>query len=72
MEKETRDYLRRAARRCRQCYGGWAGQAFSEGKCEVCGDKIVSATWPCDKVCHRCSVEYFLCCHCGKPMEENV
>lgn len=69
---EKRERFRRASRLCVRCYGRMAGQAFSEGKCEACGDIIVSATWPCDKICDKCAIEKHLCRHCGRPLEEDV
>lgn len=40
--------------------------AFSEGKCEVCGEHIDTPHIPCEK----CSEESHKCTVCGKPVEK--
>lgn len=62
----------RSRRLCPRCYGGMCGQAFSEGVCEICGDKVVSAVYPADKLCMKCAVDRYRCVRCGKPMEDGT
>lgn len=46
--------------------------AFSEGKCEKCGEKVTTPHIPCNKVCQKCSDEYNLCEVCGIEMMINI
>ena len=43
--------------------------AFSEGECEMCGEKISTPHIPCDKVCNECSEKFNFCEVCGIIIE---
>ena len=56
---------------CEDCKNRIVLHAFSEGKCEICEQDVVTAHIPCDKLCDNCSIVYNKCKACGKDMEEN-
>lgn len=44
-------------------------QAFSWGKCEICGAEVVTPHIPCYKICPKCSKEENKCEWCGEVIE---
>jgi len=46
--------------------------AFSEGKCEKCGENICTPHIPCNKICEKCSEENNLCEVCGTEMMIDI
>jgi hypothetical protein len=54
---------------CTYINDGFAGQAFTNSSCGICGKKIIFPTTDTDKVCKECSIENGLCKHCGGRMD---
>ena len=54
---------------CQKCKSRIVAHAFSEGKCEICEQKVVTSHIPCDKLCENCSTVYDRCKACGIEMK---
>lgn len=53
---------------CKDCEHIIVLHAFSEGKCKICGERIVTGHIPCYEVCKECSEKLNLCEQCGKEI----
>jgi hypothetical protein len=56
---------------CEKCKHIICLQAFSYGKCKVCGNEVVTPHIPCYSICKSCSDTYNLCEQCGINMNEG-
>lgn len=56
---------------CKDCKHIIVLNAFSEGKCKICGERIVTPHIPCYKVCKQCSEKLNLCKQCGKEIVDE-
>lgn len=54
---------------CLDCKLSFYGQAFSNGKCEICGCNINCHHVPCYKLCDKCAIEHGKCPQCGEEVE---
>jgi hypothetical protein len=58
---------------CRRCYytcgDTWAGQAFTDSKCDGCGKEMTFATTDTDDYCEECAKKYNVCKHCSAAMD---
>lgn len=54
---------------CKKCKHIICLQAFSFGKCEICGTKVVTPHIPCYKLCPECSKNLNRCEQCGELIE---
>jgi phage terminase large subunit-like protein len=54
---------------CTYIDDGFAGQAFTDTYCGICGKKMTFPTTDTDKVCKECAKENGLCKHCGGRMD---
>jgi NADH pyrophosphatase NudC (nudix superfamily) len=63
---------RTSERECKVCTyinDNFAGQAFTDSYCGICGKKMTFPTTDTDKVCKECAKENGLCKHCGGRMD---
>lgn len=56
---------------CNGCANMMYTQAFTEGKCNICGKEFTSACGPAEAVCPVCAKEHNLCQQCGLPFHEK-
>lgn len=56
---------------CKKCKHIIISHAFSEGKCKICGETIVTGHIPCYEVCKECSEKLNLCEQCGKEIVDE-
>lgn len=56
---------------CKKCEHIVVLHAFSEGKCKICGERIVTGHIPCYEVCKECSEKLNLCEQCGKEIVDE-
>lgn len=58
---------------CKYCFymtgDSWAGQAFSDTKCEYCEKEMTFATTDTDSFCIECARKLNVCKHCGQVMD---
>lgn len=54
---------------CTYINDGFAGQAFTDSHCGICGKKMTFPTTDTDKICIDCAKENNLCKHCGGRMD---
>jgi hypothetical protein len=54
---------------CTYVNGSFAGQAFTDSYCGICGKKMTFPTTDTDKVCLSCARIHGLCKHCGGRMD---
>lgn len=57
---------------CKNCKHIIVLHAFSEGKCKICGERIVTGHIPCYEVCKDCSKKLNLCEQCGKEITDDT
>ena len=53
---------------CKKCEHIIVLNGFSDDKCKICGERIVTGHIPCYEVCKECSEKLNLCEQCGKEM----
>ena len=49
--------------------GMFCGQAFTDWKCEKCGEIYTHHNTAVPKVCKECSEKYNICEECGRPID---
>jgi len=54
---------------CKICLRSAYLQAFSFGKCKICGTDIVCPHIGCYAVCDECAERLSLCKQCGNPIK---
>jgi hypothetical protein len=60
---------------CVYCFykeGGFAGQAFSTKKCEICEDPQTYSSTDTDDLCLACAKEHKLCKHCNSHIDLKI
>lgn len=55
--------------RCKNCEHIIVMHAFSEGKCDICGGRVVTGHIPCYRICKGCSEKNSKCEQCGKKIK---
>lgn len=66
---------RLAAQLCAYCYykdGGFAGQAFTTKKCEICEEPQTYSSTDTDDLCLPCAKENKLCKHCNSHLDLKI
>jgi len=70
---DARAEKRRAEQRCSACEYlhryRLAGQAFTDWKCQICGDEHSHHNTAVPRLCLRCAKNYRLCAECGGDLE---
>lgn len=57
---------------CKKCEHIIVLHAFSEGKCKICRERIITGHIPCYEVCEECSEKFNLCEQCGKEIVDDI
>lgn len=59
---------------CKACYYfiGFAGQAFTDSACYICGEIIHNNNTNTDKVCRSCAAKHHLCRKCGADISLDI